>query len=173
MKKLLIITLLILNPSWAISQDSLASFEFLIGNWQGVETGISGDGIGFRNYRFELNGNFIFVNNTSTFPISEDYPRGEVHRDFGVMSFNSNSSSIVFRQFHVEGYTNIYLLNENLSTDDRFVFVSREIENNPGNWIARLTLTRISDSEFTEEFDIAMDGVNYSSIVENHWMRVR
>ena len=142
MKRILLIGLLSLSSSWATAQEPFARFEFPIGNWQGVETGVPGEGIGFRNYRYELNRNYIFMNNTSTFPISAEYPRGEVHRDFTVVSYNSNNSSIVLRQFHVEGYTNIYLLDESLSSDERFVFISREIENNPGNWIARLVLTR-------------------------------
>jgi hypothetical protein len=49
----------------------LKIFDFLIGNWQGVETGAAGNGIGFRNYHYELGDNYIFVENQSTFPKSE------------------------------------------------------------------------------------------------------
>ncbi len=172
MKKILLFGLMTLASNWASAQDQFARFEFLIGNWQGVETGMPGDGIGFRNYRFELNRNYIFVDNTSVFPISTEYPRGEVHRDFTVFSFNANIDSVVLRQFHVEGFTNIYQLDEALSTEDKAVFLSREIENNPGDWKARLTLTRVSDDEFKEEFEVAMDGQTYSPIVSNEWQRV-
>lgn len=172
MRKLLLALLLWLTTFPVFSQNAFSKFEFLIGNWQGVETGVAGDGIGFRTYRYELNKNYIVEKNSSTFPISEGKPRGEVHRDFGVMSYNTNDSSIVFRQFHVEGFTNIYVLDKASSGETEFVFITREIENSPGNWIARLTFDKVSDSEFTERFDIAMDGKNFKNFLENHWMKV-
>jgi hypothetical protein len=119
-----------------------------------------------------LNKNYIVAENQSSFPVSENKPRGEVHRDFSVMSFNSNDSSIVLREFHVEGFANIYLLNKDLSTDRMFVFITREIENNPGNWIAKLVIEKISDNEFIEYFKIAADGKNFKPLLENHWIKV-
>lgn len=47
--------------------------------------------------------------------------------------------------------------------------ITPEIENNPGNWKTRLILNKISNSEFTENFDIASDGENFSSFLKNHW----
>ncbi|MGD8306696.1 MAG: hypothetical protein PVF17_08590 [Ignavibacteria bacterium] len=172
MNKLLLLALFITISYAGFAQNHFANFEFLIGDWQGVETGVAGDGIGFRTYKYELNKNYIFSHNQSTFPISEKKPRGEVHRDISVMSFNSNDSSIVLREFHVEGFTNIYLLNEEYSEDNKFVFITREIENNPGGWAARLIIEKISDTEFIEYFDIAMDGKNFSPFLKNHWQKV-
>lgn len=155
------------------SQNHFDKFDFLIGNWQGVETGVAGDGIGFRTYSYELNKNYIVEKNQSTFPKTEKKPKGEVHRDFGVISYNSNDSSIVFRQFHVEGFTNIYVLDEKLSTETKFIFITREIENNPGNWVAKSAITKVSDTEFIETFEIAMDGVNYTPFLKNYWYKVK
>ena len=170
MKKNLLLLLLVSTSIFA--QNPLARFDFLIGNWQGVETGVAGDGIGFRTYAYELNKNYIVEHNQSTFPISKNRPKGEVHRDFGVMSYNSNNSSIVFRQFHVEGFTNIFMFDKKLSSENKFVFVTREIENNPGNWKARSTLNKISETEFTDTFEIAKDGKNYTMFIKNHWHKV-
>ncbi len=142
------------------SQEQFKDLEFLIGKWQGVESGVAGNGIGFRTYNFDLDDNFIIEKNRSTFPKSEKKPIGEVHRDFGVYSYNSVTSIIVFRQFHVEGFTIVYQLNKTLSVSDKFVFISREIENSPKDWIARSVITKISNDEFIETFEIAMDGVN-------------
>jgi len=152
-------------------QNHFERLDFLIGNWQGIETGVAGDGIGFRTYKYDLNGNFIREKNQSHFPKSTEKPIGEVHRDFGIYSYNSNTGLIVFRQFHVEGFTNIYELDEALSTENKLVFLTREIENNPGNWKARSTITKISESEFMEEFEIAMDGETYSPVIKNHWFK--
>jgi len=172
MRRFLSIGLIIsLFFSIGYSKDAFSKFEFLIGSWQGVETGVAGNGIGFRTYSYELNKNYIFQKNMSTFPITEKKPRGEVHRDFGIFSYNSNDSSIVLREFHVEGFANIYKLNEEFSTDTKFVFITKEIENNPGNWVAKLTFDKSSDTEFTEIFEIAMDGKNFKPFLKNHWKK--
>jgi hypothetical protein len=155
------------------SQNHFDKFDFLVGNWQGVETGVAGDGIGFRTYSYELNKNYIVQKNQSSFPKTEKKPKGEVHRDFGVISYNSNNSSIVFREFHVEGFTNIYVLDEGLSNESKFVFITREIENNPGNWIARVIIDKKSKAEFIEYFDIAMDGKNFTPFLKNYWYKVK
>jgi len=172
MKRIFFITILLIATVSINAQNSFEQFDFLIGNWQGVETGVAGNGIGFRTYSYELNKNYIVQKNQSTFPISEKKPKGEVHRDFGVISYNSNDSSIVFRQFHVEGFTNIFVLDKKLSTDTKLVFITREIENNPGKWVAKSTITKISDTEFIDSFEIAMDGVNFTPFIKNHWYKV-
>lgn len=173
MKNQLLFVLFFIIPVLSFSQDKLERFDFLTGTWQGVETGVAGDGIGFRTYEYELGGNYIFQKNKSTFPKTERNPRGEVHRDIGILSYDSVKDEIIFRSFNVEGFTNIYVLNKDLSDEDEFVFITREIENNPGNWKARLTLKKLSDKEFTEAFEIATDGENFSSFLKNHWYKVR
>jgi hypothetical protein len=45
----------------------------------------------------------------------------------------------------VEGFTNIYILDKESSSFQKIVFVTKEIENNPGNWKAILTLDKISN----------------------------
>lgn len=172
MNRLLPVLIILILSSSSQAQNHFSDFEFLIGDWHGVETGAAGNGIGFRTYRYELDKNYIFAENQSTFPISEKKPRGEVHRDISVMSYNSNDSSIVLREFHVEGFTNIYLLNQEYSDAQKFVFISREIENNPGGWAAKLILEKISDIEFTEYFEIATDKQNFTQLLKNHWQKV-
>lgn len=173
MKNYFTITLFFLLPLFSFSQNQFDEFDFLIGNWQGVETGVSGDGIGFRTYSYELNKNYILEKNQSTFPKTEKKPKGEVHRDFGIMSYNSNKNEIVYRSFNVEGFTNIFVLDTTLSVLDKFVFITREIENNPGEWKARVIIEKNSDTEFTESFDIAMDGKNFTPFLKNHWYRIK
>lgn len=171
MRTLITLGILFFSFFSCFSQSHFKDFDFLIGKWQGVETGVAGDGIGFRTYEYDLNKYVIVEKNMSTFPISEKKPRGEVHRDFGVISYNSNDSAIVFRQFFVEGFTHIYVLNKTASTPEKFVFVTREIENNPGDWKVRSTLYKISDTEFKETFEVAMDGENFAQLLQNNWKR--
>ncbi|WP_338733499.1 hypothetical protein [Mangrovimonas cancribranchiae] len=51
--------------------------------------------------------------------------------------------------------------------------MSREIENNPGNWKAKLIYTKNSNSTFTEDFLIAFDGKNFSPFIKNDWTKVK
>lgn len=173
MKNIFVALLLTLSFHVSYGQEKLDRLDYFIGNWQGVETGVAGNGIGFRTYQYELGDNYIFVENQSTFPKSEKKPMGEVHRDKGIFSYNKNLENIVFRQFHVEGFTNIYELDTAQSGDEKWIFVTREIENNPGNWKAKLILTKNSDEQFTEEFLIAMDGSNFKPFLKNTWTRVK
>ena len=172
MKNYFIGAFILMLPVLTHSQTHFSKFDFLIGNWQGVESGVAGDGIGFRTYNYELNNNYIVEKNQSTFPKTEKKPMGEVHRDFGVFSYNSNNSSIIYRSFNVEGFTNIFVLDPS-STPDKLVFITREIENNPGNWKARVIIEKKSETEFIESFDIAMDGTTFSSFLKNHWYKVK
>jgi|GEM_PF-1441999 len=162
-----------LNGKLSIEKNHFEDLEFLIGKWQGVETGIPGNGIGFRTYDYDLNNNYIIEYNKSVFPKSKDKPIGEVHRDFGVISYNSNTSTVVLRQFHVEGFTNIFELSKKLSSKKKLVFITREIENNPGKWKARTMIEKISKREFIETFEIATDGKNYKPYLKNHWHKIR
>lgn len=171
MRKSVFKLLVLFISTQTFSQEKLESFDFLIGNWQGVESGVAGDGIGFRTYEYKLGENYIFQHNQSTFPKTEKKPKGEVHRDIGI--FSLNKEQVIFRSFNVEGFTNIYELKEELSDETRFVFITREIENNPGNWKARLILEKISETEFIEKFDIATDGENFSNWLENHWYSIK
>lgn len=173
MKNYYLIIFFFVFVSTVFSQNKFEGLNFLLGNWQGVETGVAGDGIGFRTYTYELNENYIMEKNQSTFPKSEKKPKGEVHRDIGVFSYNSNKKEIIYRSFNVEGFTNIFVLDSSNSTTHKFVFITREIENNPGNWKARIVIEKISETEFKEYFDIAMDGVNYKDFIANHWYKVK
>ncbi|WP_339612074.1 hypothetical protein, partial [uncultured Planktosalinus sp.] len=69
-------------------------------------------------------------------------------------------------------FTNIYELDSSASTDSSFVFITREIENNPGKWKAKLRLERLNQNQFEEYFYIATDGENYSLFLSNQWTRV-
>ena len=172
MKNYYLIILFFISISTIFGQNKFENFEFLVGNWQGVETGVAGNGIGFRTYTYELNKNYIIERNQSTFPKTEKKPKGEVHRDIGIFSFNANKNEIIYRSFNVEGFTNIFVLDSVNSTEQKFIFVTREIENNPGNWKSKVRIEKISDTEFKEYFNIATDGVNYKDFIANHWYKV-
>ncbi|WP_338733501.1 hypothetical protein [Mangrovimonas cancribranchiae] len=73
MKKIILLLALIFATinQLTYSQSKFEALDFLIGNWQGIESGAAGNGVGFRTYQYELANNFIFIENQSAFPPSE------------------------------------------------------------------------------------------------------
>ena len=47
----------------------------------------------------------------------------------------------------MEGFTIVYVFDTELSDVSKFVFISREIENNPGNWKARVIIEKKSETK--------------------------
>lgn len=83
--------------------DRWEPFRFLIGAWEGESKGQPGAGTSRREYRFVLNGRFIEVRNRSVYPAQTKDPTGEIHEDFGLISYDRGRNKYVFRQFHTEG----------------------------------------------------------------------
>jgi hypothetical protein len=100
-----------------------------VGIWEGTGTGQPGVSKIQREYRLVLNDKFLHVQNKSTYEPQPKNPKGEVHQDWGMMSFDKTRKKFVFRQFHVEGFVNQYVMT---STDGKtIIFTSESIENIP------------------------------------------
>jgi hypothetical protein len=84
--------------------DRLAPVAVFLGRWTGTTEGRPGKGTVEREYVHLLGGRFIQVRNRSSYPPQEKNPKGEVHEDMGMFSFDTSRKAIVFRQFHVEGF---------------------------------------------------------------------
>lgn len=135
--------------------QSLRPFE---GSWEGTSEGQPGRGTVERKYEFVLGGRFLQVRNKSVYPPQEKNPKGEVHEDWGLFSYDRAKKQFVFRQFHTEGFVNQYRI-ESLSEDGKtLVFVSEAIENIPPGWRARETYRFANPGEFTETFELAQPG---------------
>jgi IstB-like ATP binding protein len=63
-----------------------------------------------REYTEMFGSRFIHVRNRSTYAPQEKNPKGEVHEDLGVFSYDGARKRIVLRQFHVEGFVNQYVM---------------------------------------------------------------
>lgn len=135
--------------------------RFLLGKWEGDSEGEPGKGKSVREYAFVLGNKFIEVRNQSTYPPQEKNPKGEVHEDRSLMSYDRAAKKLVLRMFTVEGFVNHYVL-DSVSADGRvIVFTTVAIENIPAGFRARETYTKISDDEFTELFEIAEPGKDF------------
>ena len=153
-RKVILLALLIF-PITAFTQSSKQDsiwlpFKFLIGKWKGTGGGEPGIGEFERSYQFIFNKKFIEVKNKSTYPLTEKYPKGEIHADIDYMSYDKIRHSFVPRQFHIEGFVNQYKLDSISADGKRIVFVSEAIENIPIGWRAKETYQILNDNEFTD-----------------------
>jgi hypothetical protein len=80
-------------------------------------------------YEFVLNKKFLFVQNKSVYEPQEKNPHGEIHEDRGWISYDRARESYVFRQFHIEGFVNQYVLDQIAEAGQSISFVTEEIEN--------------------------------------------
>jgi len=171
-----IFLILIILPAllWAEDQptaDPWAMLHFLEGQWIGEVTGKAGMGEGERTYSCILQDRYFHFSNKATFASQEKNPEGEVHEDWGIYSYDKIRDLLVLRQFHVEGFVNQYVLDTLESNDSTVVFVTEAIENIPSGWRAKLILTRISNDEFVEGFQLASPGKDFGTCIENRWTR--
>jgi hypothetical protein len=146
-------------------------FNFFVGSWEGTGTGQPGTSQVERTYQFVLNGKFLHVKNKSTYPPQDQNPQGEVHEDWGFISYDAARKMFVFRQFHIEGFVNQYVLDYLAPDSQTIAFVTESIENIPMGWRAKETYTILNPNEFTELFELAAPGKDFERYSENHLKR--
>lgn len=157
----------------AKKSDPWEHVRFFLGRWEGDSQGEPGTGKSTREYAFTLGGRFIEVRNESVYPAQEKNPKGERHEDRGMISYDRAQKKLVYRQFHLEGFVNHYVL-DSISEDGKtIVFVAATIENIPAGFRARETWTRVGDDEFTETFELAEPGKEFGKYSEAHFRRVK
>lgn len=154
------------------AQTGVERLEKLVGMWEGT-------GVGFGNskskitaeYKWIMGNQFIEMKHRSEFEPTEQNPQGEIHEDLGIISFDSAEKELVFRQYHVEGFYNEYVLNDSLSTLQKFVFETRKIENFVPGGKARFTIRIVSDSEIETVFDVGTSTLELTCYGTNHLKR--
>jgi hypothetical protein len=99
------------------------------------------------------------VQNQSTYKPQEKNPKGEVHEDVGMFSFDTARQRLVLRQFHTEGFVNQYV--HDPAQTGKLVFATEAIENIPAGWRARETYLARGADEFEEIFELAGPGKDF------------
>ncbi len=161
------------QPPAGAPADVWAPFRFFVGTWKGAGAGSPGAGAGEQNWAFILRGTFLEVQNKAVFDPQEKNPKGEVHEDMGVFSYDKARQKYILRQFHVEGFVNQYIL-ESLPADGKtFVFVSESIENIPAGFKARLTYRLLDPDSFEQTFDLAPPGQAFTCYSKGVMKRVK
>ncbi len=156
------------NP---IPADIWKPLRTLVGVWEGRGSGQPGVSRIQREYRLVLNDKFLQVQNKSTYDPQPKNPNGEVHEDWGMMSFDKARKKFVLRQFHVEGFVNQYVMSSSSADGKTIVFTSENIENIPTGYRARETYKIVGPDEFLEIFEIAEPGKEFELYSEGHFRR--
>ena len=172
------IALLLIAPQLSFAQltkqDSVwLPFRHFIGTWTGTGEGVDGKGTYERSYQFALNKKYIELKNKTVYTPTKENPKGYVHEDFGVISYDKMRKTFVFRQFHIEGFVNQYIL-ESISADGKtIVFVTESIENIPKGWRCRETYTLNETNELSEAFDMAEPNKNFEPYTTANFKRLK
>lgn len=153
--------------------DPWAPIRFLVGEWEGTASGEPGTGTVSRSYEFVLGNRFIHERNTSVYPPQEKNKAGEVHQHWSFFSYDRTRKTLIFRQFHQEGFVILYALNSDLSSSSKLVFESEQVENVNSSWKTRETYELVSNDEFTETFEIAKPDKPFEIYSRNQFKRVR
>ena len=153
------------------ARDVWEPLQFFVGKWQGTGKGQPGVSKMQREYRFVLNEKFLQVQNHSVYDPQPRNPKGEVHEDWGLLSFDKSRKQFVLRQFHTEGFVNQYVHTASSSDSKTVTFVTEQIENIPAGWRARETYRIVSPDEFVEIFELAEPGKDFELYTEGHFKR--
>jgi len=143
----------------------------LVGKWEGTGNGKPGLSKVHREYRLVLNDKFLQVQNRSVYDPQPKNPKGEIHEDWGMISFDKSRKQFVMRQFHVEGFVNQYVNTSTSPEGKTIVFTSESIENIPAGFRARETYKLIGPDEFSELFELAEPGKDFEVYSEGHFKR--
>ena len=162
---------LVLTGQTKPAKDVWEPFRFLIGEWEGTGEGKPGVSKTRREYRFVLNNKFIEVRNRSEYDPQPKNPKGEIHEDWGMISFDRGRKQFILRQFHVEGFVNQFVTTSVSEDGKTITFTSESIENIPAGWRARETYKLIGTDEFVEIFDLAEPGKDFEKYSENRYRR--
>jgi len=152
--------------------SGLDSLSFFIGRWEGTADGQPGKGTVKREYVRALRSKIIQASNRSEYPPQAANPKGEVHEDTGIYSFDTGAKVVRFRQYHVEGFVVHYVL-EPAAKPGTFVFTSDSLENIPTGYRSRETHVVLGPDEFEEVFELADPGKDFVVYSRTRLTRVR
>lgn len=152
------------------NMEKWEKFRYFLGGWRGTGTGKPGESQAERSYRLILSDQFIEIKHRSTFAPQEANPDGEIHEEIGYLSFDKHRSLFVMREFHVEGFVNQYVLEDD-GREDSFTFISEALENLSSEWRARTTVEILGEDNFRETFELARPGEGWSCYITNEFQR--
>jgi hypothetical protein len=169
-KKMIIF--LLLFPALLVAQaekkqDVWEPVKFLVGEWEGRGEGKSGISKVWKDWHFALNGKFLQMKTKAVFAPQEKNPKGETHEDLGYFSYDGARETIVFRQFHVEGFIIQYVIESTSGDGQTVTFASEQIENGPPGLVAKLIIKALDTDTVEERFELAFSGKEFDCFNTN------
>lgn len=152
--------------------NDLSALSFFLGRWEGTAEGRPGKGTATREYVSELRSKIMHAKHRGVYPPQPANPKGEVHEDLGIYSFDSANKRVRFRQFHVEGFV-IHYVQEPDTKPGTWIYTSEAIENIPKGYRSRETHVRLGPDEFEEIFEMADPGKDFEVYSRTRFKRVR
>ena len=150
------------GDSKTVRPDPWDMFRFLVGPWEGTGEGNSGSSRIYVHGEFILGGQYLFLRTKAVFDPQEKNPKGEVHEDWALLSYDKARQTFVLRQFNIEGFVNRFIVESVSDNAKRIVLTTEAVENGPPGLRARITYTKTSDNEFTDEFALAFPGKDFA-----------
>ena len=152
--------------------DGLAELRWLVGEWRGTGQGDPGTSGSERHIDSFLEGKYLRAKGRSVYPRQEKNPKGEIHEELDMWSYDRARSAIVLRQFDTLGFVCTYVQDKAASATDRWVFNAESLENVPKGWKARYTITRKADDEYHEVLELDPDGKGFQPYVTNRFLKI-
>ncbi len=171
-KKIPILIICVISSFIFSQNQSWQNFHKLIGKWSGIGAGFSSGKSQIKTeIKYVMNEKYLQITNRSEFEPTAKNPEGDIHEDWGMLSYDKNRKKYVFRQFHNEGFVNKYILNDSLSTDSLFIFESDMIENfvPGGKTIFKIKVINIDEIETI--FEISFNGKDFDCYGKNLMIR--
>ncbi len=150
----------------------LRDLQWLIGEWRGLGDGEPGRSAVERHAELALGGHFVRIEGRSVYPKQEANPKGEVHGEIDLWSYDRARQTLVLRQFDTLGFVGTYALDKASSTATKWVLLGESLENVPKGWKARYTFTLIAPNEYHEMLELDADGNGFKPYVTNRFLRI-
>jgi hypothetical protein len=160
------------TPAAQPDADGLAELRWLVGEWRGVGMGEPGTSGSERHVDNFLEGKYIRARGKSVYPRQEKNPKGEIHEELDLWSYDRARSAIVLRQFDTLGFVGTYVIDKAASQPDRWVLVAESLENVPKGWKARYILTRKAPDEYHEQLELDPDGKGFNPYVTSRFLKM-
>ena len=170
-----IFVFIILLASLAVAQpeaktDELAVLKFLEGKWIDEKPGVSKV---VQDYEFIMNGKYLSMKTRAVFEPSEKNPKSEVHEDFGIFSYDQSRKTLVFRQFHIEGFVIYYALEKKDQNEKELTFVSEQIENAPPGTKTKEIFKFVGEDKVEQSFHVAWPNREFACYSLNNLTRIK
>ena len=143
------------------------TLKVLEGKWVADKPGVSKN---TQQYSFILKNKYLQMKTRSVFEPTEKKPKGEIHEDMAIFSYDKTRKLFVMRGFYVEGFVNTYTLTK--SEDGKtLTFLSEDIENGMPGMKAKLVFKLISETEYEQSFYVAFPNKDYSCFFESKFIK--